>query len=128
MPMLIYTIGDYFAEKRKDLHFIQFKNATEDNWEELPERKMIWDWFENNLPNTKIFAISEAAQPGLLSAEYKGSIGIEFDDESLAAFIKRWEDGNDTSVDPRFQCYFLPLEDYIKRFGEDILNFDYEMI
>lgn len=77
--MLIYTIGDYFAQNRKDVHFIQFKNATEDNCEEL-------------------------------------------------SVIERWEDGNDASVDPRFQCYFLPLEDYIKWFGEDILNFDYDMI
>lgn len=60
--MLIYTIGDYFALNRKDVHLIHSKNATEDNW----------------------------------------------------------EDGNDMSIDPRFQCYLLSLKGCIKQFGKDI--------
>ena len=64
----------------------------------------------------------------MLRGEYRGAIGIEFDDKSLAKFVERWEDGNDQSIDPRLQCYFLSLEDYIRQMGEDILDFDYDNI
>lgn len=107
---------------------ITFKNADQANWRNLPEREMIWNWFEENLPSTTIFPVAEYFQPGLLSATYSGSIGIEFDDGSLAKFVERWEDGNDKSIDPRFQCYVMSLEQYIKQFGEDILDFDYDNI
>ena len=43
MPMLIYTIGDYFAMKRKDFYMVTFKNADQANWRNLPEREMIWN-------------------------------------------------------------------------------------
>ena len=128
MPILIYTIGDYFAMKRKDFYMVTFKNADQANWRNLPEREMIWNWFKENLPNTTIFPVAEYAQPGLLRGEYRGAIGIEFDDKSFAKFVERWEDGNDQSIDPRFQCYFLSLEDYIRQMGKDILDFDYDNI
>ncbi|OOF84199.1 hypothetical protein BKG93_08500 [Rodentibacter ratti] len=128
MPMLIYTIGDYFALYKKDFYLITFKRATEDNWEDLPERNMIMDWFRENLPETKIFHVSEVPQPGLFSAEYKGGIGIEFDKSSLTRFVERWEDNTGTSIDPNFQCYVMSLDYYIEQFGSEILDINYNEI
>ncbi|WP_315567721.1 hypothetical protein [Haemophilus parahaemolyticus] len=61
MPILIYTIGDYFAMKRKDFYMVTFKNADQANWRNLPDREMIWNWFKENLPNTTIFPVAEYA-------------------------------------------------------------------
>lgn len=129
MPMLIWTISDYFFYKRKDLYAIKFTEIegghSEDDFIDVPidlsAREMLLNWFEENLPEVEIQPIYLfLSDSGIISAPYAGSISVEFDEQSLAKFMARWEDENGKSVDSRFQCYCYPLEGYIQHNNGEI--------
>ena len=126
MPMIIWNISDYFYHKQRDLYFIRFHNVNLDtNYNKLPEREMILKWFKDNLPHIEVKPIALVyMDSGMLSGGYDGAVSIDFDKESLKVFCERWEDGNDKSVDDRFQCYWLSLDDYKKQHNGEIPNPD----
>ncbi|MGX2949528.1 hypothetical protein ACWIUA_01285 [Ursidibacter sp. B-7004-1] len=118
MPVFIWTITDYFFYKRKDLYAIKFEipegEEREDHFD-LEARKMILQWFEENLPDIEIRPIYLfLSQPHILSTAYHGEIAIEFDEKSLEKFTSRWEDETGKSLDERFQCYLYSFDGYVK--------------
>ncbi|WP_439288006.1 hypothetical protein [Lonepinella sp. BR2904] len=124
MPMIIWTISDYFYHKQRALYFIKFKQEDHEK-----EEEMLLNWFNQNLPDVPIAPIFPfMSDEGILSGS-ANAFYIDFDEKSLAIFCERWEDGHDNSIDKRFQCYFFPLEDYKALYNGQIPNpyeFDYE--
>lgn len=124
MPMLIWTISDYFFHKKRDLYFIQFNDLSEEereNDENIIAKQELLSWFEQYLPEVEIKPIFPfTVESGILSGRYDGSISIDFDDESLSVFCEKWEDKSGKSLDSRFQCYYIPLEEYKSHYQGEI--------
>ncbi|AUI66715.1 MULTISPECIES: hypothetical protein [Glaesserella] len=122
--MIIWNISDYFYHKKRDLYFIRFHNTNiENDYEQLPEREMLLTWFKDHLPNVEVRPIALFyMDSGILSGFYDGSISIDFDEESLKKFCDHWEDGNNKSLDDRFQCHWITLEFYKQQNNGKIPN------
>jgi hypothetical protein len=106
MPQDIRTPEEIFRAERKDLYIIRFKPEEEMKWlPNPPGRKELLAWFTSNLPSVRIEPLAPSEQSGILSG-YDGSIRVDFDQDSLAAYSAHWEDAEGASVDSRWQCDF----------------------
>ena len=130
MPDIVRCFDDYFAEKKRDLYFITFGKSFQlslrplgkyINHEELdnidsdpPGREEIIAWLAEHLPNTEVAPLFPISwDSGIICLPYDGTISVDFDDESLAIFIERWEDNSGKSLDPRMQCRLIRLATYL---------------
>ena len=126
MPMIIDCIDDYFCKKQRDLYFISFgedKGGGIDrfidnvNYNPLGREELL-TWFSENLPETEINPLFLFGwNSGFISAQYDGTVSVDFDAESLAIYCARWETSVGDPVDPRFTCYWMRLSDYLKKHG-----------
>lgn len=136
MPHIVRCIDDYFTQKKRDLYFITFgktalhsncnqlldDDINSDDWDaftsEPPGRDEMLSWLAEHLPDVEVaplFAITWDS--GIICMPYDGTISIDFDEKSLAIFMEHWEDGDGKSLDPRMQCYLMPLSNYLKKHG-----------
>lgn len=127
--MLIRCMSDYFDQERKDLYHIEFtglKNndaVTSETIVNHAGRNELLAWFAEHLHDIKIEPIYTFTwKSGILAMPYDGTIAMHFDEQSLATFVARWEDGNDQSIDPRFRCMWTPLSVYMFWFDGKMPN------
>ena len=114
-------IDDYFTEKKRDLYFIKFKeprSRRHASLENPPGRRELMAWLAEALPQVEVAPLfTHSWNSGIISVEYDGTISVDFDDDSLAIFTARWEDEEGKSIDPRFQCHFMPLACFLEAHG-----------
>lgn len=74
----------------------------------------IWNWLVQWLPSTCPRISWPPEEIGVFEGGIPGILWLNFDEESLAKFCAEWETPDGVTRDPRFQCYVLRHEDYLR--------------
>ena len=114
MPQLIRTPEDIFRSEAKDIYFIAIKD---DKGQESPAWGEIQEWLKTNLPNSRVEMMAPSEQSGWISG-YFGELRVDFSEADLAAFCARWENADGGSLDPRFQCYYMPYQPWFEKISQ----------
>lgn len=106
MPMLVRTPEDILRAQKKDLYIIR---SSEDEPRNAHGLRMIREWIDQHLPGTHTELIGPSAHSGFIEGGIGRDIWVDFSPEGLARFCAQWEKDN-TSIDPRFQCFVMPYQ------------------
>jgi hypothetical protein len=124
MPQLIQTPEQWFRTKKSDIYYFKptpkkskanrknkMLSTLRDLDRELPEELL--NWFKAVLPHRQLELVGSSEYGGWVSGG--GSYwAMELDEADVNKFVARWEDGNDKSIDPRFQCFGSPYSRWLE--------------
>ena len=127
MPRLINTITSYFFKKQRDLYFVRFTQVDRSGFmgmpkncvpSQIPGRKELLTWLKENMPHVEVGPIyTFTSESGFIVAPYDGSLYVDFSEEDAQKYADVWENPDTSCKDPRWQCYFYPLEQYKEKYG-----------
>lgn len=118
MPRILRTPEGILRETKADMVFVRFANGMEAHrrGKELAGKKELEDWLQTNLPGTRLELIGPSEFSGILFGGIGGDYAFWFASEAeVSQFSKFWEDGNGHSLDPRWQCFWYPIEEFQRR-------------
>lgn len=123
MPILARTPEQIMREEPKDLYFIEFASASGEIFpldplrhiesgrhprpDDPPGRAELLAWLAEHLPNMRIEPLAPYEDSCVISGGVLGRLRLDFDEESLQVYVKRWEDTDGKPIDPRFACYAI---------------------
>lgn len=120
MPMLVRTPEDIFRAEKKDIYAI---HNLEGESRHDSGMVLIAKWLKENLPQTKTELLAPSENSGFICGGINGTLRVDFTPEGLQMFCDRWEQ-NDASVDPRFQCYIHPYQEWFEEHGQFVPTMD----
>jgi hypothetical protein len=114
MPHLIRSPEDIFRTEKRDVYCIFFNEETPEaikvTWKEME------NWFAKNLPNSPTETLAPSEHSGWIMGGPL-SLRVAFTDADLKTFTEQWETPDGKSIDPRFQCYLNPYQDWYDKYG-----------
>ena len=117
MPRILRTPEGILRETKADMFFVRFANGKEAHrrGNEPAGKKELEDWLQTNLPGTRLELIGPSEFSGILCGEIGGDYAFFSSEAEISQFSKVWEDGNGQSLDPRWQCFWYPMEEFQRR-------------
>ena len=100
---------------KEDLYFLGFNLQTNKmglpfcSIDNIPARKEIMTWIEQNLPEIKLEPFMRVDEDGDVKP-YCGEIALIGPQQSIKKFSDYWEDEVGNSLDPRFCLYRIPFD------------------
>jgi hypothetical protein len=106
--MIVSTPEEWFRSKGTD--FFELR-PTEDG-AQLPQELL--DWVAAALPGRSVQRLGPSEYSGYISGGPSMEV-LELNAQELAAFCARWEDADAKCIDPRWQCYQWPRQDWLDK-------------
>lgn len=79
-------------------------------------RREILEWISGNDVAKQIEPIGFSENSGFIEG-CLDDVRIDFTEEGLDKFHRRWEDSDGNSIDIRFQCYLIPCQEWFEKHG-----------
>lgn len=114
MPQLIRTPEQIFREERCDVYYLYF---NQDDLVGRATRDEMQTWFQQHMPNSPVEAMGPSEYSGWICGG-PAMLRIAFTDADLKKFCEVWETPDGTSIDPRFQCYLSPYQNWWDKHGQ----------
>lgn len=114
MPLLVRSPEEIFRETRRDIYILR---SQEEDDRQRSGLAMILNWVKQELPGTHMELIAPSECSGIIEGGINGSTWVDFSPQGLERFCKVWEREDGGSIDPRFQCYLMPYDEWFEGHG-----------